>query len=552
MSNRDSLWLRLSYRYGNLSSKLYWKVRLILRSVYASTTKKASRALAHQLEEENKATRSLRSENLSLLKAIQIHQGNLQPDQPKELTDLKSRFYNLEKKNSKLQKMVDQLLSERSIQVAEDGVFARIKADYYKTKNGKLQEKIKQLATSGSADRNTQRIKFIKSFGAAPLFLALDNVLYANAHKVTLNAEFTHVIAHDVLGIGAARAMSQTFKAKFWVDLVEDMRLQERTGEHYRRSMTSEDISLLNSFIQAAVLSADKVINIGPWQQQRMEDSLLGRSILLPNYRDAYIPSPDMKKRVSETLTQRNIHGSYICIPNNIRSIKEITPIVNALAEIGSGQNVLHIGPVLNANLTQDIQTHLKGTGIVFNELGQCNYDDYRAILSGAEFAVIANSINVVNARFAYPNRLFDCVSSACPILTYGFDQVADFVHEHKIGHVLDDAENKEHCVTAVKKMMQQRGIFVENLRAIQDSFGWTDRALEVFESIPENSKVLIMSRKDLKSNIRIQQICRTLREKKCSVLVIGGHQTRYSVDGMMKTVPLTRFLTADDLLQTV
>ena len=75
MADGVGFWERILFRFETLSSKLYWKVRLIFRALYASTTKTAARSLAHQLEVSNKATRDARSENLWLLKKIQAKQS---------------------------------------------------------------------------------------------------------------------------------------------------------------------------------------------------------------------------------------------------------------------------------------------------------------------------------------------------------------------------------------------------------------------------------------------------------------------------------------------
>ena len=209
----------------------------------------------------------------------------------------------------------------------------------------------------------------------------------------------------------------------------------------------------------------------------------------------------------------------------------------------------MHIGPLMDANLRDNVVSYAKTSGVKFCELGNCDYDVYRHILSQAEWASVTNFNNADNAKFAYPNRLFDCVSSLCPILTHGFEQVSEFVNLHNIGISIADFDDVSELRRAVENMSRDRKKYVENLLKIQGDFSWDDTADGVFKKIPKGAKVLIVSRKDLRKNIRIRQICRTLKEKKCEVTVIGGHRIDSDLQAKIKTVPFLRMLTIEEII---
>lgn len=533
-------WLgRIQYSVNMIVSRLYWKVRLVLRAIYASTTKDAARSLAHRLQEENIATRRLRSENARLLKAFQEQQNGEFSIDNKKVSQLNHELYLQKKKSVRLNDRIDQLMAERRSINSDDSLFGRFQAKFYKNKY-----------TKPHAETNEPRAGKVETTGAAPVYLALENVLFSNAYKATLASKFTHVIGHDVLGVGAAVALADRFNAELWIDLVEDMRLEERTGDHYRRTMHDEDIRFLNSYIKSNVLSADKIISIAPWQEGQLTEALKRKSALLPNYRDPYVPNAKTEAQAQKIMKQHNVIGPYICIPNIIRSLDEVKSCLEALKDLNLVATIVHIGPSPREDISSDIQALLNGQNFKFIELGECGYNVYRHILSKAAFSVMSNTSEAQNAKQAYPNRLFDCVSSACPILTYGFIQASEFVVQNKVGVAIEEGENnKKSWMGALKEMSRQRDNYSNHLNSIRNNLNWSAKAIQAFDSIPENSNVLIVSRKDLRKNIRIQKIMQTLQDKNCKVSVIGGHKTHYLHTENIMTVPLMRKLSEVNLI---
>lgn len=540
---------RLRYRFGSVLLTVGIKLRQGIRALYASTTKQAAREIVHKLEEVSKSERQLRRENTRLLTLLQSNKSDIEPSKIDRSVEAEFEINRLKGANAKQKHLIDQLMSERK--VLTDGLAEEtgpIKSFSLRLENRRLKRKLRK-SLSDSSDQNNLRLAFLDAYGAAPVFQALDYALYANSSQMTLTQNFTHVIAHDILCISAAATLAAKHKAELWVDLVEEPRLENRTGDHYRTNMLSRDLDILNALHERVMQTADKIITIGPYQHDNIKQTHTRNVFMLPNYRDKFISSRELHEKATALLNEVGVSENFILIPNHIRSEDEISPILEALSGTALELDIVHLGPSLSDGIKSKIDKLSKKHLIHFFALGMQPYDIYRQILSMAQGVVIINIGESKNAVYAYPNRLFDSASALCPIITFGFKQVERFVLENDVGVVLSDLSDKSAIASAIKGVQKNRARYQNNLNVALQKYNWSAFAQSAFKDIQSGSSVAIISKKDLRANIRVKLISETLRSKDCDVCVIGSSKDSLHSLGHHLTVPLSKVLTSKDIV---
>ena len=381
----------------------------------------------------------------------------------------------------------------------------------------------------------------------AASWIHYDLQFYSNATILMPIMNFSHVICHDITAVGSAATIAEKHGAEFWIDLVEDHDIIQRTGNYYREKLSVADQEFLQSYINSYIIESDKLIHIGNSQAKSFEERFGFSGVLLPNYRDALNPQKIDTQMVKDSLNNAGLKNRpFIMVPNSIRNSNELLHVFRAIEELNLKFAVVHAGePVSEAIISQIPRKYLNH----FVELGWSSYNEYLAALSFAKASVISTSEHSLNIRDAMPNRLYDSIAAGTPIITAGYPEVAKLVEEEGIGVGIPTLDAHDDMTTILKDFFNYIADFKMNIEKLSTKISWEKAANECFSTLPEKSTILIVSRKDLRFHIRTSLMANTLRAAGHSVIVMGGSRGDMIVDHPSYTIPYLYEVTGSDYL---
>lgn len=390
-----------------------------------------------------------------------------------------------------------------------------------------------------------QAVNLQKSYKSLASFLSQEINLNSNAMKIVRDKKIDFVIGHDILGLAAASSLSKHFDCKLIVDLVEEYDVLKRTGSFFRRNFNHSEASFLNNMIEALILNASDFIQIGPTQLENFSGKFRRPSKFLPNFRNEYLAPESIIRTADEICQEASIYkNGFICVPNRIILSEDINLLAGGIAKLGLNLPIVHLGPPLAQKVKFEVQSFCKESDVKFIELGNLDYNLYREILSRARFCSFITNNEIYNVKYAFPNRLFDAISTHTPILTSGYVQVGEFVDEQNIGVYFDQNPGTDDVADMISSMEAQRDIFKRKLNLCSKECSWDNVFDSAFKHIGDGARILIVTRKDVRSNQRIHNFRRSFIKKGCDVIVISGHRDEYGVmEEDFYTVPLKRVL---------
>ena len=409
----------------------------------------------------------------------------------------------------------------------------------------------------------------------AELWMVKDMQFLKNAYltvpelRATDTSFYTHIIAHDILGIGAAACLAHDHGAALWLDLVEDVSLDQRTGDYYRQKFTQAELIFIQSYIETHIRRSDLQFHIGEKQAESFEQKMGFRGRVLPNYRDPFVPNDAQIKMAKDILSAHGLsQGQYWVIPNTLRDTATLSTFVHYLEKMGIERHLVHIGNVLNPiqaqkdGLTisdksdkvahgqaasQDVNAH-KSMKII--SLGSYDYEIYLTLLKLSEAAIMITQQKHQNIDHAMPNRLYDAISVNKPILTYGYKEMAGFITQHKIGLAKRDfPESFDVFQTDIETFRSSYDDYVSHIEALSDRLSWDEVAMKAFSSLPAHSRILIVSRKNLSRHKRTSLMKRILTDMGHRVSIMDGHPVDFLRRDGHYTIPHSLSLTPEDLL---
>lgn len=527
----------------NISEPIKSKIRQIIRSAYSILVPSGKRILINSLAVKEKKNREL-SEKLILShrKNKILHKKNLLLENERFKIGPDWELKNFEKisKNSDYELEIINLKSQIS------ALNSRIGQGPNTQINHKLREVNDSLKT-----KLKNAIGFNRTYGVLIKYLSQENNLNTNAFSIISEQNFDYVLAHDILGLFSAKTLAAHFNCPLIVDLVEEHNLMKRSGDFFRKNLSESEATLINNLLSVIVNSAQKQILIGPIQYKKFTENVRKRGAeFLPNYRNAYKSEKDVREFVDTLLEEKiGIGQTFICVPNTILNAVEIKILIGAIAKSGVKLPIVHVGKELADDVRIEVEDYCTKKRVQFHEFGLLDYDHYREILSRALFCSFMTQEAVFNIKYAFPNRLFDAVSTQTPILTSGFVQVGDFVKEKSIGVYVEGKQTITALSAAVSKMVDSHESFKSSLKNVSQSCSWDYVFSKAFKSIKPGKRILIITRKDVRQNQRIRNLYTSFIKKGCHVTVIGGSKNEYNViNRNFYTVPLMRQVTEEDL----
>jgi len=525
-----------------LISRFLWKIRLVFRAIYASLSKENARKLVHQIDLKEHKIKELRGKlERSHVQNRRLHQRNegikdsyeskFEIGEYKMLTELEDlRYENLSLK--------DKLREGNNSFGWQNQLIPKQQFERTRSSNDNLKTKLKSA------------IEFNRTYGVLLRYIAQESNLNVNAFKVLQEHKYDLVIAHDILGLGAARSLADHFGADFTVDIVEEYNLMTRSGSFFRNNLSSSDAVFINAMIRNTVLTAQKHLHIGPRQMKAFKKSTARDGTFLPNFRNAFQSSPEIKAEADAILSEMDLLGKdFVCVPNRVINSNEITALMGGLALAKYKLPIVHVGAELTDIAAAEVAKVSESKGIPYISLGLLEYDVYREVLSRAQFCSFITQETVDNLRFAFPNRLFDAISTQTPILVAGFEQVGNFVRKKGIGVYLDEKQTLKNFGIAISNLRASTAEIAKKLKRQSKVCSWDKVFNDAFSDVDKDQRVLIITRKDVRKNQRIQNLRNSFLAKGCITTVMGGHKDLYEIsDKDFYTVPLTRHLTEEDL----
>ena len=532
---------------ANLIFKTARKARQILRAVYASTSSSYARELVHKINTKDAAIQDLKDRLIKNSEQNRrLNQRNQQLNELRTLaedanyagSDVSS--VSVEELQFELMLAQDKLRDMQTAQAPQRG--SALAVQKLRSANENLKEKL-QKATA-----------FNRTYGVAVRYLAQENNLNSNAFKVAGLEAFDIVFAHDILGIYAARSLADHFNAKLFVDVVEEYDLMKRSGAFFRNNLSESESKLINTSIKNMMLSAQKFIHIGPRQIDKFQTETGKQGVFLPNFRNAFNASEQIVSDVDALLQSHDLSGKdFVCVPNRIIHAEEITLLIGGLSNAKAKLPIVHVGHPLEDELSVIVEDACKEKGIKFIELGLLDYDIYREVLARSLFCSFLTTETIYNVKYAFPNRLFDAISTRTPILVSGFVQVGEFVKEKAIGVYVDEEPTMETIGKGIEAVIKNKSTLEQALEKQSGLCSWDAVFNEAFKAITGDQKILIITRKDVRKNQRIQNLRQSFMKKGCAVTVIGGNNTEYDLTGKkFYTVPLNRPVTDDELFDDI
>ena len=525
-----------------LIARFFWKIRLVIRAIYASVSKTEARSLVHQIDQQKQKVKALQvklsnshAQNRRLHERSQrikeTFENKMEIGEHNMLTELEElRYENITLK--------DRIRDSKKSSGWQDQLIPNQRFERLRDSNENLKAKLKSA------------VGFNRTYGVLLRYLAQENNLNVNAFKILQDRKYDLVIAHDILGLGAARALADHYGAEFTVDIVEEFNLMNRSGSFFRDNLSVSEAGFINAIIRNTLLTAQKHLHIGPRQLKAFKKSTSRDGVFLPNFRNAFQSTPEIAAQADEILSEMDLLGKdFVCVPNRVINSNEITSLMGGLALAKHKLPIVHVGAALSDIAAAEVDKVSKAKGIPYIALGLLDYDVYREVLSRAQFCSFITQETVDNLRFAFPNRLFDAISTQTPILVAGFEQVGDFVSKKGIGVYMKDKQTLKNFGEAISDLKKNIPEIAKKLKRQSKACSWDKVFNDAFEDVGKGKRVLIVTRKDVRKNQRIQNLRRSFINKGCKTTVMGGHKDEYDVsDKDFYTVPLSRHLSEEEL----
>lgn len=528
---------------ADFSDRLIRKLRQLVRVTYATLIPAGNRMLVNNLAVKEAKIEDLREKlSLSHKKNKILHQKNL-------LLEEKDADIVIHNQSASLDELTRFADYEFEILNLKDQIQTL-------RKHSKLAPDVKRTEKLRQNNEDLKRklrnaVAFNRTYGVLVKYLSQENNLNNNAFSIVSEQQFDYVIAHDILGLFAANTLAAHYNCPLIVDLVEEHDLMKRSGDFFRKNLSESEAKLINQLLENMVNGSDRQLLIGPMQYQKYIKSVRKKgAAVLPNYRDRYLPTDDNCKFIDDML--QNIIGldqEFICVPNRIIRANELKLLIGAIAKARVKLPILHVGTPLTAEARIEVADYCNKKKVQFYELGILEYEQYREVLRRAVFCSFITQETAYNVKYAFPNRLFDAISTQTPILTTGFVQVGEFIREKSIGVYVDDKQTITRMSEAVSEILLDRELYQNNLKKVSKVCSWSSIFKKVFRHVQAGSRVLIVTRKDVRQNQRVRNFYHSFKAKGCHVTVIGGHRTEYNVlDRSFYTLPLSRAVTEDEL----
>jgi len=519
------------------------KLRQAVRVIYSVLVPTGKRMLINSLSVKDAKIDDLRAKlDLSHTKNKVLHQKNLLLEDKNFDVAITRETNTLDK----LSKLSDYEMEILDLQTQIDQLRTQAK----RRPNVVKMEKLTDINTTLKT-KLKRAIDFNRTYGVLIRYLSQENNLNSNAFSVVSEQKFDYVISHDILGVFAATSLASHFDCPLIVDLVEEHNLMKRSGDFFRKNLSQSDAALINDLLEKIVNSAHKQLLIGPLQYKNFTETVRKKgAALLPNYRNAYVSETENREFIDGVL--EDVIGrdqAFICVPNRIIKGSELKLLIGAVAKAGVKLPIIHVGTPLTDEARIEVTDYCVKKRVKFFELGVLDYDQYREVLSRALFCSFISQETAFNVKYAFPNRLFDAVSTQTPILTTGFVQVGDFVQEKSIGVYIDGKQTIVNVSEAVKKIIEDNELYRTHLKKQSKACSWDSIFSKTFKSITAGNRVLIITRKDVRQNQRVRNLYSSFMAKGCHVTVIGGNNTEYNVlNRNFYTLPLSRAVSEEEL----
>lgn len=383
----------------------------------------------------------------------------------------------------------------------------------------------------------------------AALWILYDLYLYLNASMVLppSSGKFTHVIAHDVLGLGCAASFAKLNDAQLWIDVVEDHVLTQRTGAYYRENFMPSDHDFIQSYINTHIHQAHHWLHIGDQQAKRFEARMGKKGHIVPNYRNKISPTQSDVETAEKRLAKAGLQGrSFWVMPNKIHNPEELILFSAALDNMKSPDAIVHIGAPVSKDFLQALPQKTRNR---FVEISSLDFEDYLVTLSLAKASVMINTADNFNAQDAMPNRLFDSIAAGTPLFVMGYNDASKFVRKHNIGQSMPPTHDVKDVRSNIDAFLANHSELKHKVIGLSQNLSWNKAVDTAISNVPKSSKVLIISRKNLQTHQRSSLMAQSLRAKGHDVIVIGGDRENLIQNGSTFTVPYTFPLTPSDCI---
>jgi hypothetical protein len=357
-----------------------------------------------------------------------------------------------------------------------------------------------QMAKAARKENNTDQSRD----ELQPLDVLLGDFRFAQkAIEANKSVNFNLVVAHDPLSAISGKIVADYFKCKLVIDCVEDIDVSRRSGEYYRREFSGQIGSFYQSLLDSAFQSADTIIYVSPAQKLSLEHKFPhAMKLFIPNYRDKSAISDQVFQRARQKLTDLGISDSkfaviaskYAYTESNIDAVCEIVETLNK-----RGVAVVHVG--------HPEQEMKKRTGSAPVEYGYADYQEYLAVLSLSQFSIIPFDAKIYNHEIAFPNRLFDSVSTGTPIFSFGSRQVADLIEEYNLGVNAGIHVHLKDIGTGLSAMIDNNTEYKDAVIAAQETLSWSSISDPLSKLLNDHTAIyLIAKKRGLKVNRRLAE----------------------------------------------
>ena len=335
------------------------------------------------------------------------------------------------------------------------------------------------------------------------------------------------VIGHDVFGLPAARAMAEHFGAPLVCDLVETVRMQERSGQYYR-TMPRWGQDVLDQRHRRIIKNANCLWTVGPSLADHLAEQLgVPRPGVLPNshsLQSRQLPQNSGDDAPSARRQDGLTRLAYVNLLAPGYGLDQLLDVLarvkNDPAQVGTCELLL-IGKFTDQQFEAEFWERARRLDVAqMIEYHQpMEWTRFIDVLATADLGLILLDPAIANFQLALPNRYFDFLSAGLPMISTRVSDIARFAEQ--IGHValIDEmsADALHQCLGDLLATGEIASMSQQVSKARQ-SLDWQQAFERVLSHLEDRhglgAHVAIVARKDLYTNRRVAAQAQSLRQR--------------------------------------
>lgn len=238
---------------------------------------------------------------------------------------------------------------------------------------------------------------------------------------------------------------------------------------------------------------------------------------VIPNYRNFSAPTPDGRIHTEFGLPEDA--KIALCISTIASGFEAV---VRGIAELPDHVHLVTVGQFAPEEYQREIEAVCRSAGVTdrVHFRGPVPYEELGAYCASADVGLIVRDPAVPNNRVSLPNRVFDYLAGALPMVSPRIADISRILQDANCGISLDE-QTPEAWRDGILGALDNSDTFRRNAAEANRAMTWESLEDDLVQQLGSPSSVLFVGMSDLRKNNRTMRMATTLLQRGVKVSTV-------------------------------